>query len=226
MRLGPRRFILFGACALATACVDPRASYESFEPIFVEAAQCSLDGAPETPEDCRTPHPDEINGNWLLSIGTPQASPKPMVALLNIDAKPAGNGVLEIVLDAQPLDARDRVTQVGKKLPPATVFAETSFVIEIGREVNDGRSNPLIYGTDTESEITLCGTVCSVRDPGDQTDESKIDQLCGIGAGKIYKPIELSLDGTTFSAHRIKDPLNYPTDLDVDCEGTPAEDVQ
>ncbi len=224
MRLGPRRFILFGACALATACVDPRASYESFEAVPIEAAQCSIEGAGEAPEDCRTPDPEEINGDWLLAIGTPQATPKPMMALLNIAAERTESGLLRISLDAQPLDARDRHTPVGKELPPAVVFAETSFVIEIGREINDGRSNPLIYGTDTESEITLCGTVCSVRTP--ENPDAIIQTLCGIGAGQIFAPLELSLNGTTFAAARITDPLNYPKPVVVDCDGTLAEDVK
>lgn len=227
MLLGSQRFLLFGAAALVTACVDPRANYEDFND-RVSAAEGdggggSGGGGPVAPDGCRQVHPEEINGDWLLAIGTDLKPTQPMMALLTIDAVQKGD-LLEISLDAQPLDAKDRKTPVGKELPPSVITANTTFVIEIEREITDGKSNPLLYGSPVESEITLTGTVCSERTEEDP--EKLIHFLCGTGVGEIFAPIPMDLKKTVFGATRITDPQHYPEPIIIDCDGTEAEDAQ
>jgi len=221
---------MFGAFALATACVDPRASFEDFK-ARDEASEEPSGGAGNTggsggagnSDDCKQVHPDEINGDWLLAIGTDLNPLQPMMALLTINAVQKGD-MLEIELDAQPLDAKDRKTPVGAELPPSTITADTTFVIEIPREKTHGDSNPLLYGVEVESQITLTGTVCSGRT--EEEPEKLLDFMCGTGTGEIFAPLPMLLEKTVFGAMRITDPQHYPDPIIVDCDGSEAEAAQ
>ena len=223
MLLGPRRIALLGAFTLATACVDPQTSFEDFKDRQQDGEGGGGGGGPVTPDGCRQVHPDEINGDWLLAVGTDLNPAKPMMALLTINAVQKDD-MLEIELDAQPLDAKDRRTPVGGELPPMTILADTIFVIELARETTDGKANPILYGSPVESEITITGTVCSERT--EEEPDKLLHFMCGTGKGEIFSPIPMPLEETVFGATRITDPQHYPEPIVIDCDGNLAEETE
>ncbi|MCU1281293.1 MAG: hypothetical protein JWM53_4839 [bacterium] len=119
----------------------------------------------------------DLGGDWILDANLAQSIPMKLWASLRFTPSPGGAGGS---LDGALRRATD---------PPGSV-ALTTFSTAVAP---DGRFElwlpSLVVGT-TQASVLLVGATRSA------------DIFCGAGAGRVHKPIDLDLAGTTFGATR------------------------
>jgi len=134
----------------------------------------------------------DVSGDWILDANLAQSIPMKLWASLRFTPSPGGSGGS---LDGALRRATD---------PPGSV-ALTTFSTAVAA---DGRFElwipALVVGT-TQASVLLVG---ATRDA---------DVFCGAGAGRVHKPIDLDLAGTTFGATRWTPGTTVPTDTPDHC---------
>ena len=134
----------------------------------------------------------DLTGDWILDANLAQMLPMQLWASLRYTAAPGGAGGS---LDGALRRATD---------PPGSV-ALTTFSTAVDA---DGRFElwlpALVVGT-TQASVLLVGATRSA------------DVFCGAGAGRVHKPIDLDLAGTTFGATRWVPGTPLPTGAPDHC---------
>jgi hypothetical protein len=135
----------------------------------------------------------DIGGDWILDANLAQSIPMKLWASLRFTPSPGGAGGS---LDGALRRATD---------PPGSV-ALTTFSTAV---TADGRFElwmpALVVGT-TQASVLLVGATRSA------------DVFCGAGAGRVHKPIDLDLSGTTFGAARWVPGTPVPTSAPDRCQ--------
>jgi hypothetical protein len=119
----------------------------------------------------------DLSGDWILDANLAQSVPLKLWASLVFTASPAGDGGS---IDGALRHATD---------PPGSIALATFSTVVSA----DGRFEVwlpgLVAGT-TQASVLLVGATRSA------------EVFCGAGAGRVHKPIDLDLAGTTFGAVR------------------------
>ena len=218
-----------GACALVLAgCVDSNQVFDDFTARQAAAADAMRDDEPDAGQGdsgndgpCELPEPGEVEGLFVLSVSTPLAPTKPVIQLVRTTAEMEGD-VLVMSLSTINLAADDRMRQVGEWTEPRRFeLTEPVFESEPFESVTHPEGNPVLLNTETTSEISLAGELCSVRT--DEDPEAVIEFWCGDVNGMVTKPLTMPLDGATFAATRVPDEETIPTEFKINCAGDLAE---
>jgi hypothetical protein len=134
----------------------------------------------------------DIGGDWILNANLAQSIPMKLWASLRFTPSPDGSGGSLDGALRRPTD------------PPGSI-ALTTFSTAVAA---DGRFElwipALVVGT-TQASVLLVGATRSA------------DVFCGAGAGRVHKPIDLDLAGTTFGATRWTPGTTVPTDTPDHC---------
>lgn len=134
----------------------------------------------------------DLSGDWILEANLAQSIPMQLWASLRFTPAPGGAGG---ALDGALRRATD---------PPGSV-ALTTFSTAVAA---DGRFElwlPALVVGNTQASVLLVGATRSA------------DVFCGAGAGRVHKPIDLDLAGTTFGATRWVPGSPLPTDAPDHC---------
>ncbi|HEX6839854.1 MAG TPA: hypothetical protein VF334_24935 [Polyangia bacterium] len=134
----------------------------------------------------------DLTGDWILDANLAQSIPMQLWASLRYTPSPGGAGGS---LDGALRRATD---------PPGSV-ALTTFSTVVAA---DGRFElwlPALVVGNTQASVLLVGATRSA------------DVFCGAGAGRVHKPIDLDLAGTTFGATRWVPGSPLPTDAPDHC---------
>ena len=135
----------------------------------------------------------DLGGDWILEANLAQSIPMKLWASLRFTPSPGGAGG---ALDGALRRATDA---------PGSV-ALTTFSTAVGA---DGRFElwlpALVVGT-TQASVLLAGATRSA------------EIFCGAGAGRVHKPIDLDLVGTTFGATRWLPGTPVPTSAPDRCQ--------
>ncbi len=218
-------FLLGSALCLLAGCPDPAGKYDEFvarvkkEPVVI--ADAGSDGCP-IPEG-GLPDPMQLSGTFLFSVSTTLGPLTPLVYLLEVEATRDADDVYTISMRDQPLSKLDRKTPVGEfgdprvfVVSPAGCFKSDFVVFNIPAEVNPVLNSP------TVAEIAFSGNVAEavLQEDGDKL----VTFWCGQVDGNVTMPLNLGIDGSTFTASRVLDPKNLPEVL-IDCDMTPAREL-
>jgi hypothetical protein len=134
----------------------------------------------------------DLSGDWILSADLAQSLSLGLWASLVYTPSPDGGGALD--------GALRRATD-----PPGSIALATFSTLVSP----DGRFElwlpALAIGT-TQASVLLVGATRSA------------DVFCGAGAGRVHKPIDLDLAGTTFGAVRWTPGTPLPTDAPDRCQ--------
>lgn len=199
-------------------CADPHARFEEFVERDDKAREEQAKPADgETPSgDFKLPTAEQSRGTFLLAIATPLGPTTPVVSLLEVEAEDKNPG-LELRLRYRPLSAKDRKTPVGEfnDWQSILVNPDGSFMGQTFHATTPGEANPL-GGTPLEADLSLQGRPTPRVNPGET-----VDFLCGDVTGTVNVGLTLPLQGSTFTATRIKDPNNYPP-VTTNCQMSPA----
>ncbi len=133
----------------------------------------------------------DLSGDWILDANLAQSIPMQLWASLRFTPAAGGGGSLD--------GALRRATD-----PPGSV-ALTTFSTAV---TADGRFElwlPALVVGNTQASVLLVGATRSA------------DVFCGAGAGRVHKPIDLDLAGTTFGATRWTPGSPLPTDAPDHC---------
>ncbi len=134
----------------------------------------------------------DLSGDWILDANLAQSIPMQLWASLRFTPSPGGAGGS---LDGALRRATD---------PPGSV-ALTTFSTAVAA---DGRFElwlPALVVGNTQASVLLVGATRSA------------DVFCGAGAGRVHKPIDLDLAGTTFGATRWVPGTALPTNAPDHC---------
>lgn len=135
--------------------------------------------------------PADLSGNWILTAKLAGSIGLALWATLVFTPGPDGGGALD--------GALRRATD-----PPGSV-ALTTFSTAVAP---DGRFElwlPELVAGNTQASVLLVGATRSA------------DVLCGAGAGRVHKPVDLDLAGTTFGAVRWTPGTPLPTGAPDHC---------
>lgn len=205
------------ACSalLLLACADPGASFDDFVARDVKLRPKpgeggSGGGGGGGSSACTLPAAQAADGDFLFSLSASLDPSKPVMFLGTFTTEAKDQG-LTFKLTLQPLLAVDRKTPTGNPLPvgPFDIGADGSFVANLPQLTVPGDANPISTGLELEATTTLAGSLCAT------------DFLCGAVSGKVTKPLELDLMGSTFAMTKITDPSAYPPVV-INCAKTPA----
>lgn len=119
----------------------------------------------------------DVSGDWILDADLAQSLPMKLWATLHFTPAPGGAGGS---LDGALRRATDPVGSVALTTFSTAVSADGRFELWLPA---------LVVGT-TQASVLLVGATRSA------------DVFCGAGAGRVHKPIDLDLAGTTFGATR------------------------
>jgi hypothetical protein len=197
-------------------CPDPGGDFDAFtRRVGTRTTDAGMISC-ETPEG-ELPEPDQLSGQFLLSVSTILGRETPFLYLLDVDVEREDDSY-QITMSATPLSASDRKTPVGEASEPQTFTVEPNgcFVSPPQLFMVAGPANPILPVPAT-SELSFAGSVVSaVRD-----DEGSVTFWCGQVNGRAVSPLPMPIDGSTFAASRIVDPDQLP-DVLIDCDMTPA----
>ncbi|HEX5660255.1 MAG TPA: hypothetical protein VFX59_23835 [Polyangiales bacterium] len=210
------------ACALSlaalwlTGCPDPGGEFDAFTrragTRTTDAGMLSCESA-----EGELPEPEQLSGQFLLSVSTILGRETPFVYLLDVEVA-REDGSYQITMSATPLLASDRKTPAGEASEPQSFTVEPNGCFESPPQtfMVAGPANPILPVPAT-SELSFLGSVASaVRD-----DEGRVTFWCGQVNGRAISPLPMPIDGSTFAATRIVDPDALPPVV-IDCDMTPA----
>jgi hypothetical protein len=153
---------LYGFCLLAcSACADPRGRYED----FVERRELvDAGGSDASNEPCVPPLSGEVEGTALMAIGT-SVSPNHPILFFGEITTPEQDGQTTVLFHYHPLDAADRLTELGEELVlgPYPIESDGSFEANTGEMTLPGEANAILPGVPITSILLLHGAICGVR---------------------------------------------------------------
>jgi hypothetical protein len=211
---------MLAAAALASSpllisCADVEGRYDDFEARDTKIRESQGGSGGNGGEDgCTRPEPGAADGDFLLSLSARIRRKSPILFLAGLTTEATDSG-LSFSLEVQTLVAADRKTPTGTPIPvgPFEIDADGSFVAELPPVAVPSDGNP-ISTRDIEAEITLIGSLCAPA-----------DFVCGDVNGALTEPLELGLDGSTFTLQRITDPDSYPEPV-INCNKDPAAPLE
>ncbi|HEX6239683.1 MAG TPA: hypothetical protein VFZ61_02270 [Polyangiales bacterium] len=164
---------------------------------------------------------EQVAGSYLYAVSTPVDPTKPVVYLAEVEASPAADDQLDVRIRQQPLAIVDRKTPVGDfsewtsmVVSPTGTYETEPMTLVVPPAANS-------FGIQLTTIIAFQGTFLNPATPDDP--DAKVDFFCGTATGMVAG-LNLSLDGSTFSASRIPDPedtSSYP-DVVINCNRDPA----
>ena len=207
-------------------CVDPGAKLDAFHRRELASRSqdagenAAADGAAGAPG--RLPSPAQIEGQYLFVVSTVLSPKKPILSLLEVKAVTKGER-LELMQRDRPLSLEDRKTPVGPFGPwrSSLVQADGGYRTDSINIVTPGAADAVQPGVESESNLEFYGTVPLTQSPLGEPEEP-ILFWCGKADGMLLRPIQQSLDGSTFAVMRITDPDAYPSPV-LNCAMDPAE---
>jgi hypothetical protein len=151
----------------------------------------------------------EPDGLYFFSLVPPQSPKKPAPLLATLTTTADGSTGLSFSLELQPVDAEDRMTQVGDPFTvgPFEVNADGSFEADWGPFAVPGETNPLTPSV-LEADIVTLGALCTMQ-----------DDVCGIASGQITSPVVLDIAGSTFYMEKIDDIADHTEPVLLNCAG-------
>ena len=205
------RWLLFSVLSI-TGCVNPDADLQAFQRrltrhVVADAGHDAAEGSA-----CSI-QPGDIAGRYLLAISASIAPGRPILALLDVSTPAAQDGAA-LAFVAQMLAASDRKTKVGDPLSlgPFPIDGDGDFHADITGLSVSGDANPVTLGAPIEADLELTGNLCA-----------KTRFYCGNVSGQIVRPLELSLQGSTFTLTPIPPGSSVPDQPRIDCRGTLAD---
>lgn len=204
-------------------CVDPGAKLDAFH--ARELAALERDAGSDSSDDetgTGLPTPEQIEGDYLYIVSTVLSPRKPIISYLQVKAVQKGGG-LELTMRDRPLSAYDRKTPVGPYGPwrKSMVQPNGRYETESIRVITPGDADAVQLGVESESKLVFRGQVPRASElPGGP--DARVDFWCGKADGVLVRPIEQSLDGSTFTAMRVVDSKPYPSPV-INCAMDPAE---
>jgi hypothetical protein len=153
----------------------------------------------------------------LLAVSAAFSPKKPILFVATVEASAAPSAQLRFSFDLQPLSATDRRTPVGSSTGRAETTAGVPFALDFGAVTVTGEADPLLPGRPIAADIALSGELCA---PDPATGE--VEFLCGAVSGTVSEPVELKLEGSTWTARRIQDPSSLP-EITINCAGDPPD---
>jgi len=214
-----RALVLSSLAATALlGCPDPGGEFDAYtrragtRDAGAESVSCEeVDG--------ELPEPEQLSGQFLLSVSTTLGPDQPFLYLLDVSTERTGSSY-EITMSAQPLSASDRKTPVGDASEPQTFTVEAGGCFESPPTVFTvpGPANPILPVQAT-SELSFAGSVANAvrQQDGDQL----VTFWCGKVNGRSLTPLPMNVDGSTFAATRVEDPDNLPAVV-INCAMDPA----
>lgn len=197
---------------LLTGCPDASSEYEAFKDRY---ADLEKEAGPtcDTPAPCAAvPQPGEIDGQYFFAFAASLEKLKPIVFLATITSK-AGPSGTAMDWSLQGLHWNDRKTPVGPalELKDIAIDAEGYIDADLAPLDVDKDANPFSHSPITADVSSLRGQFCA----GQTFFYGEFD-------GLVTKPIELSVDGSSWTLTKVTGPADYPEPPPVDCQKTPA----
>ena len=210
------------AALLLVGCVDPEGSFDDFGDRFDETkgtggsgGGAGSGGGPGDGGSCMPPAAGEMDGQFFFALSAVISPKKPISFLADVTTADDA-GATTMTLTLQPLRADDRTTPIGSPIPldPIPLGADGAYSSALPPLMVDGDANPITPGTAIEATVTLSGQVCGVE-----------DFYCGSVGGMVSSPIELGLDGSTFTLERVAMGGSLPAPPKINCAGDLAGDL-
>lgn len=201
---------------LLTACPDASSEYEAFKDRY---ADLEKEAGPtcDVPTPCAAvPAPGEVDGQYFFAFAASLEKSKPIVFLATITSKASAAGGTEMKWELQGLDWSDRKTPVGPPLVLDALAIDAEGNIDADLVPLDvvGEANPFSHTPITADVSSLRGQFCA----GQTFFYGEFD-------GIVTKPIELSVDGSSWTLTKVTGPADYPEPPPTDCQKTPAAPV-
>lgn len=199
-----------GVVAVLCGCPDPDAEFGDFvkrhQDIYGEGS--GTGGQVGVGGGCAVPAAGEVDGEYLFALVAKQSpgKPAPLKATLTTADGAAG---LEFSLSMQPLNADDRVSEVGSvfTLGPFAVNGDGTFDADWGTISVPPETNPLT-ASELVAEVRISGKLC----PG--------DFFCGPANGDIVMPAPINIDGSDWTMESLATFMEPPK---VNCAGDLAD---
>jgi len=173
-------------------CPDTQGSFDDFVERWKLTHPGGVDAASGDTGPCLPPAPGELTGQFVFALSAVIAADTPIVFLAQVSTVPDPNGSA-LTLELQPLSAADRTSPVGSSvaLGPLPIAADGAFQADLPPLVVAGEANP-ITGAEIEAQVTLTGRICAAS-----------DFFCGTVTGRVIRPLDLDLAGSTFAMERV-----------------------
>jgi len=190
-------------------CPDTQGSFDDFVARWQRTHPAGFDAGLEDAGPCAPPAPGELTGQFIFALSAVVAPDTPILFLADVSSVPDANGTA-LTIGFQPLSAADRTTPVGSPVSvgPFPIAADGAFQAALPPLVVAAEANP-ITGAEIEAQVTLNARICGAG-----------DFYCGTVSGRVSRPIDLDLSGSTFAMERVSGAL--PAQPLIDCNRTPA----
>lgn len=200
---------------LLTGCPDASSEYEAFKGRY---ADLNKEACPtcDVPAPCTAvPQPGDLDGQYFFAFAASLEKLKPIVFLATITSKAGASGT-EMKWELQGLNWSDRKTPVGPPLvlDALAIDAEGNIDADLAPLDVVGEANPFSHTPITADVSSLRGQFCA----GQTFFHGSFD-------GIVTKPIELSVDCSSWTLTKVTGPADYPEPPPVDCKKTPAMPV-
>lgn len=196
---------------LSLACVDAGGEYDSFNERAKKTSGPGGTGCGDPTAACQPATPADLEGQWLFALSATINPVQPILFFADIVSQQSGSD-LTWAWTITPLSAADKTPL--SALPPleaTTVPADGAWSADLPPLAVPGAANP-ITGSDIEADTTLTGNVCGSR-----------NFLCGDVGGMVTKPIQLGLEGSTWTLARLEEPNKVPDVIFINCQCGCAE---
>ena len=194
--------------AVLSGCPDPGEEFANFTDRHADIFGSSPSTSGGVGGSCTPPAAGEVDGEYLfaLVVALSAKKPAPLKATLTTTDGAAG---LEFTLDMQPLDAEDRVTEVGAPFTvgPFAVNGDGSFEADWGSVTVPPETNP-ISASQLTAELQTIGNLC----PG--------DFHCGIANGQVTSPAPIDITGSDWTMESLTTFVEPPK---LNCAGDLAD---
>lgn len=180
--------LFIGLVAALAGCPDPGEEFDEFVKRHADIYGTTVGaGASGVGGSCTPPAAGEVDGEYLFSLVVQLSATKPAPLKATLTTMDGAAG-LEFTLDLQPLNAEDRVTEVGTpfSVGPFPVSSDGSFDSDWGTITVPGETNP-ISASELVAELQVAGRIC----PG--------DFFCGIAGGMVTSPAPIDISGSTWT---------------------------
>jgi hypothetical protein len=204
-------FTCLGLLIGLTGCPDPDVEFADFNKRYEDIHGPNTGTMTNVGGGCAAPAAGEIDGDFFFALVPKQSPKKPAPFHATVTTSDAAGG-LEYSITLQPIDAEDRVTEVGPPLPtlgPFPVGADGSFDSDWGTLIVPGETNP-ISASELTVEVQINGQMC----PG--------DFFCGGANGMVTMPINLPIDGSSWAMERLSLFAEPPK---LNCAGDVADPI-
>lgn len=157
------------------------------------------------------PVPGALDGPYVLTLAASIAPTTPIMTLLDLTT-PDYMGGTGFAFDARALSAADRKTPIGDPISagPVVVEANGHYRLPLSGVSIPGAANP-ISGSDIAVDLELSGNLCGPP-----------ESFCGTFNGEVSQPIQLPLDGSTFTLRPVVNG-DIPEPPPIDCAGNLAD---